>query len=160
MGCILVHRRIRLGRWRAFILRGGVTLINGENPLFPSLSRTNSVNAVLADLVLHIAKLTGDMAEKLEILRQSLDPLEASNKAQENETLRVHVFPEEDILAKVVHGEVVLKLHRDHAHKRKRFHVWLVRDRSHRTRMHRGISIHSVNVSRNRIGAVHSGRVG
>lgn len=105
---VVLGRRVLNSRRRgSFALSRGVTLVNRENPLRPVLSWAQSVDAVFADVVLDIAKLTRDVAKEFIVLGQSLDPLEVGNEVQCNESLRVHVLPEEQVLAQVVNGEVV-----------------------------------------------------
>lgn len=41
------------------------------------------------------------------------------------------MLPKEEILAEIIHGEVILELHGKHAHQRHRLHVLLVWDGVH-----------------------------
>lgn len=173
---VLGWRALDPRRRGAFALSRGVTLVDREDPLSPLLSWAQSVDTVFADVVLDSPELMRNMTEEFVVLSQSLNPLEVGNKVQCDESLRVHVLPKEQVLAQVVNGEVVftiillescqfgkdeenLQLHRNHAHKRERLHVRLVRERRHGAGGHRLVgSIHGVDVGREGVDTIH-GRV-
>ena len=93
---------------RAVIPRGWVALFHAEDPLLPVLGLANSVEAVRADNKLDVKGTRANEADDLGVLRELLDSIEVLQDAQEDESLRVHVFPQEHIFAEIVHREVVL----------------------------------------------------
>lgn len=105
---VVLSRNILLLRRRgAFILSRRVTLVHGENPLLPPLFRTQAINTVLTDLVIDVSDLTSNMSKKFEVFGQRFNPLEPGNKVQDNKSLRVHMLSEEQVLAQIIHREIV-----------------------------------------------------
>lgn len=84
-----------------------VTLVDRKDPLFPLLTWSQPVDAIFSDVVLDVAQLSADVAEKFKVFCEGLDPLEACNEGQKDETLSVHVFSQEQILAQIVDRKVV-----------------------------------------------------
>lgn len=165
-----------LRRRRSLMLSRRVAHVHRENPLLPVLPWPQSVNTVLAGVVLEMADLTTDMSEEVKVLGQRFDPLEIGDEAQWHESLRVHMFPEEQVLAQVVNREVVLtilllvraemkiidasqclQLHRNHAHQTVGLHVRLVRHCRHGSSRHWLVScIHGVDIGRIGENTIHS----
>lgn len=148
---------IRLAR--SLMLSGGFALVSRKDPLIPLLSRAQPINAIFVLQIINISQLAGDVAKKFEVLGQSLDALEASNESQWDVALRVHVSSKEQVLAQVIHREVVLKLHRDHTHKGEGLHILLVRDSGHGARVYWLVAIHGVDIGGERIDTIHGSRV-
>jgi hypothetical protein len=143
------------GRGSSVILSSRFALIHGKNPLLPLLSGAQTVDTIITSLVLNVAELAGNMAEKFKVFGEGLDTLEASENVQGNEALRIHLLTEEHVLAHVVNREVVLKLHGEHVEEREWLHVRLVRDSAHGRRVDWWIAIHRVDVTWERINTIN-----
>lgn len=102
---------ILLGRRGAVGLSRGVALVHGENPLLPFFSGAQAVNTVLGHLIFDIPELPSNMTKELKVFGQGLDPLETGDEVQHNESLGIHMFPKEQILAQVIHRKVVFAVH-------------------------------------------------
>ena len=154
---LVILRAVISGRG-TLILRRGIPLVNGQNPLRPTLLRTETVHTILANQVVDVAKAASNMTEHLKVLRQRLDTLEAGDDSQWYKALRVHVTTQEHVLAHVVNREVVLKLHGQHIHEAEGLHVLLVRNRAHRAGSHIRVGgIHRVDLCREWVDiAVHA----
>lgn len=173
---IVRFRVMKVGCWRALVLCGLITLIHRKDPLFPSISRAQSIISVFTEMIFNISQLAATLTKELEIFSEILDSLEARNECQQYEALGIHVSAQKHIFAEVVNREVVfpvevsihlrywpnsfyLQLHLDHANEREWFHIWLIRNGSHRTSMHWLIpSIHSVDLGQ-RICSIQACRI-
>lgn len=116
---------------RQVVPGGWFSIVGREDPLLPTFNPTDSIVTVRAVVELDGTRLMGSVSKDFRVLCELADAVEARNKLQEDETVRIHVFPEVKILAEVIDREVVVHLHRHHAHDRVLLNVRRERYRAH-----------------------------
>ena len=95
---------------RSIVPGSSVTLVNRQNPLLPVPSFAYSIDTIVPGEELDVWRLPADGANSVNIFRERLDAVEILQDMQKHEALRVHLLPQEDVLAQVVHREVILPL--------------------------------------------------
>jgi hypothetical protein len=94
-------------KW-AVVLRLGVALLHIQDPLLPAFGLSDSVYPIRPTVVFYGGRAYANESNEVEVLGQLPYAVELSQYAQEDETLRVHVFSEEQVFAEVIQRKVIL----------------------------------------------------
>jgi len=146
------HRRMSQ-LFRSFILGRLITLIHAKDPLFPAITSTQPVLAILAGAVLNGGRLLADKFKKLNVSRHLLETIKSRNEVESNESLRIHVTAEVHVFEQIVDREVVLNLLRDAREHREVIYVRTVGAGTHRLR-HHIVVVHAVTLHRRHLSSI------
>jgi hypothetical protein len=108
---VLIGLWVELSRQISVVLSRWITLVKRKHPLLPLVLGAQTILSILAKLVIGVLQLAGGVTQQFVVFSEVLDPFEAGNESQAHETLRVHVFTEIQVLAEIIHREIVFPIY-------------------------------------------------